>query len=52
MGLTSNFHRRNQIGLSNAYKMDNKIYINSDTMYLAGTSNLRDVWDDLKISLH
>ena len=43
------FHKRNEIGLGNAYKSDNKISIKDDTMFLAGTSNLRDVWDDLKI---
>ena len=50
-GLTNNFHHRNQIGLDSAYKSDNKISIKDDTMFLAGTSNLEDVWDDLKIPL-
>ena len=50
-GLTNNFHQRNQIGLDSAYKSDNKISIKDDTMFLAGTSNLQDVWDDLKIPL-
>ena len=43
------FHKRNETGLTNAYKANNKIYIKGDTMFLAGTSNLQDVWDDLKI---
>ena len=51
-GLTNNFHQRNQIGLNSAYKSDNKISIKDDTMFLAGTSNLQDVWDDLKIPFH
>ena len=45
------FHQQNEIGLDNAYKSNNKISIQDDTMYLAGTSNLQDVWDDLKIPL-
>jgi hypothetical protein len=50
-GFTNTFHHRNQIGLDSAYKSDNKISIKDDTMFLAGTSNLQDVWDDLKIPL-
>jgi hypothetical protein len=49
IGFTNTFHKRNQIGLDNAYKSDNKISIKDDTMYVGGTSNLQDVWDDLKI---
>ena len=36
-------------GLQRAYNQPNKIYINNNKMYVAGTSNLRDVYDDLKI---
>jgi pimeloyl-ACP methyl ester carboxylesterase len=36
-------------GLSKAYDQPNKIYINNHKMYIAGTSNWQDVWDDLKI---
>ena len=50
-GLTNNFHQRNQIGLDSAYKNNNKIFIKDDTMFIGGTSNLQDVWDDLKIPL-
>ncbi len=50
-GFTNTFHHRNQIGLDSAYKSDNNISIKDDTMFLAGTSNLQDVWDDLKIPL-
>ena len=46
------FHQRNELGLKNAYKSKNKIYIDNDKMFLAGTSNLQDVWDDLKIPLN
>jgi hypothetical protein len=28
---------------------DNKVYANGDTPYVAGTSYLQDVWDDLQI---
>jgi hypothetical protein len=36
-------------GLDKAYALDNKINVNGDTLYVAGTSYLQDVWDDLKI---
>ena len=49
IGFANTFHHRNQIGLDSAYKSDNKISIKDDTMFLAGTSNLQDVWDDFKI---
>ena len=52
LGFTYTFHQKNQIGLDSAYKSDNKISIKDDTMFLAGTSNLQDVWDDLKIPFH
>ena len=52
IGFANTFHHRNQIGLDSAYKSDNKISIKDDTMFLAGTSNLQDVWDDLKIPFH
>ncbi len=49
LGFTNTFHQRNQIGLDSATKSANKISIQGDTMFVAGTSNLQDVWDDLKI---
>ena len=49
LGFTNTFHQRNQIGLDSAYKSNNKLFIKDDTMFVAGTSNLQDVWDDLKI---
>ncbi len=39
-------------GLSKAYEQPNKIFINNNKMYIAGTSSLQDVWDDLKIPFH
>jgi hypothetical protein len=36
-------------GLDRAYAAPEKLYVNGKTMYVAGTSNLRDVYDDLKI---
>jgi len=36
-------------GLSRAYKQQDKLYINNNKLYIAGTSSLRDVYDDLKI---
>ncbi len=36
-------------GLKRAYEADNKVYFHGDTLYIAGTSNAQDVWDDLKI---
>ncbi len=39
-------------GLHKAYAIDDKLYAQGDTLYIAGTSSLRDVWDDLKIPFH
>ena len=36
-------------GLEKAYALPEKVYVHGDTMYVAGTSYLQDVWDDLKI---
>ena len=36
-------------GLSRAYKQPDKLYINNNKLYIAGTSNLRDVIDDTLI---
>ena len=38
-------------GLQRAYNEDKKVYVDGNKLYVAGTSNLRDVWDDLKIPL-
>ena len=45
------FHKRNEIGLGDAYKSKNKLFVKDDTLFIAGTSSLQDVWDDLKIPL-
>ena len=39
-------------GLNKAYNTDNKIFVDGNKMYIAGTSNVRDVYDDLKIPFH
>jgi hypothetical protein len=39
-------------GLDNAYAATEKLHINGPTLYVAGTSNKRDAWDDLKIPIH
>ena len=52
VGFTNTFHHKNQIGLDSAYKSFNKLSIKDDTMFVAGTSNLRDVWDDLKLPFY
>ncbi len=39
-------------GLHKAYALNDKLYAHGDTLYIAGTSSLRDVWDDLKIPFH
>ena len=36
-------------GLDRAYARADKLYVNGDTMYVAGTHYWQDVWDDLKI---
>ena len=36
-------------GLDKAYALPDKVFVNGDTLYVAGTSYLQDVWDDLKI---
>ena len=43
----NNFHKLNEIGLNNAYNNINKVYVNGNTLYVAGTSNLKDVYDDI-----
>ena len=45
-------HERNAIGLDNAYASPSKLYLQGDKLYIAGTSSLQDVWDDLKIPFH
>ena len=51
VGLSS-FHTRNSIGLDNAYKAKDKLHIEGDTLFIAGTSNFRDVVDDIRLPFH
>ena len=37
------------MGLDKAYNLDSGSYVFGDTLFVAGTKSLRDVWDDLKI---
>ena len=41
-GLNNNLHKINQIGLQKAYNSDNKVYVDGDTMFIAGSSNKQD----------
>ena len=43
----NNFHKLNSDGLNKAYNNNNKIHVDNDTLYIAGTSNLKDVYDDI-----
>ena len=38
-------------GLQKAYGEDTGVYAEGSTMYVAGTTSLQDVFDDLKIPL-
>ena len=42
-----NFHKINEIGLNKAYQADKKLHVDGDTLFIAGTSNKQDVWDDI-----
>ena len=46
------FHDLNGIGLKRAYQEPNKLFIDNNNLYIAGTSSLQDMWDDLKIPFH
>ena len=41
-----------KVGLNKAYGRASKLYTHGNTLYIAGTSSLQDVWDDLKIPLN
>ena len=43
----NDFHLRNKIGLDKAYAAESATHIEGDTLYIAGTRNKRDVWDDI-----
>ena len=40
-------HKINEIGLKKAYNNHRGIHIDNDTMFIAGTRNFRDVYDDV-----
>ena len=42
-----NHHKINEIGLKKAYNTHKGIHIDNDTMFIAGTRNFRDVYDDV-----
>lgn len=46
IGLQNNFHYYNKLGLDKAYASKSGAYVEGDVMYIAGTRNRRDVWDD------
>ena len=41
------FHKINEIGLKKAYASDNKVHLDGDTAFIAGTSSWGDIYDDL-----
>ena len=43
----NNYHKLNEIGLNNAYNNANKVHVQGDTLFVAGTSNLKDAFDDI-----
>jgi len=43
----NNFHKLNEMGLNMAYNNDNKIHVQGDTLFVAGTANLKDAYDDI-----
>ena len=52
VGFGNNFHNINKLGLSKAYASDNSIHIDGETLYIAGTKTMRDVFSDwIKIQL-
>ena len=48
-GSTGNKGLTDKAGLDKATAARDKVYVHGNTMYVAGTSSLRDVWDDFKI---
>jgi pimeloyl-ACP methyl ester carboxylesterase len=45
------YHKQNENGLEQAYNSPSHLYKNNDTLYMAGTKNARDLYDDIKIPL-
>ena len=46
-GKNIGFHKINEIGLNKAYKSNTSTHIDGDTLYVAGTKNLKDWYDDI-----
>ena len=46
IGLQNNFHYKNKLGLDKAYQSNKSTYIDGDVMYIAGTKNLKDWYDN------
>jgi len=52
VGFGNNFHNINKLGLGKAYASDNSTHIDGDTLFIAGTKTMRDVFSDwIKIPL-
>ena len=47
VGVYHNFHKINGIWLQKTYNTNKGIHIDNDTMFIAGTRNFRDVYDDV-----
>ena len=45
-GKNIGFHKINEIGLNKAYKSNTSTHIDGDTMFIAGTKNIKDWYDD------
>lgn len=47
IGFNNNFHKINEIGLKKAYENPNKVHVDGDKLFIAGTSNKQDIIDDI-----
>jgi pimeloyl-ACP methyl ester carboxylesterase len=47
VGFHNNFHKINEMGLHKAYKSENKVHVDGDTAFIAGTSSLGDWYDNI-----
>ena len=45
--MRNNVYCKNKLGLDKAYSAHSATHIDGDTMYIAGTRNFRDVYDDI-----
>jgi hypothetical protein len=46
IGLHNNLHKTKKLGLNKAYASDTATHIDGDTLYIAGTRNMRDLYGD------